>query len=465
VTPREYIEMGRERWRSIVAGLLVGVVAAIAAAYLVPDEYRALTTVLVSSRPPTSPAAGSTSDSEDISTQQLFTYIELLHSKRLAQDVITSLKLNVTPDDLAGRITVTNVPDSPLLTATVTDRSPEQAVRIANSVAEEFTRTVAELGQQPADPSLPPAVTAEVFQPAELPAEQFAPRPVLYVALGAVLGLVLGLTAAVLRHTLDTRVRNRRQLERALGVSVLGTIGHDRDTTTSPLVMSRAPHSQLAEEFRQLRTNVQFMSVDSEHKVILVTSACPGEGRSTTVCNLGLALAEAGMSVLIVDADLRRPAVARLTSIDGTLGLAQVLVDRIPVERVLQSITSTLDVLPSGLLPPNPSELLGSNQMAQLIRQLRTSYDVVLVDTAPLLRVTDAAVLAPRTDGVLLVVRQGRTVVQEVQAANDALHAVSARLLGSVLTPVPQMGSLLRAGRRNGGPRPLAPVPVPTQSE
>src|SRR5689334_7431166 len=315
--------MARERWRLIVAGLLVGVVAAIAAVYLVPDEYRAVVTVIVSSRPPTNPTAGSTSNSEDISSQRLFTYIDLLHSKRLARDVITTLKLNATPEDLAGRITVTNVPNSPLLTATVTDRSPEQAVRIANSVADQFTRTVAEL-VQPANPSLPPAVTAEVFQPAELPAEQFAPRPVLYVALGAVLGLVLGLTAAVLRHTLDTRVRSRRQLERALGVPVLGTIGHDRDSTTSPLVMSREPHSQLAEEFRQLRTNVQFMSVDREHKAILVTSASSGEGRSTTVCNLGLALAEAGTSVLIVDADLRRPAIARLAGIDGRLGLAQV---------------------------------------------------------------------------------------------------------------------------------------------
>jgi capsular exopolysaccharide synthesis family protein len=182
------------------------------------------------------------------------------------------------------------------------------------------------------------------------------------------------------------------------------------------------------------------MDVDREHKVILVTSSLSAEGKSTTVCNVGLALAEAGTRVLIIDADLRRPTMAKCLSIDGTVGLTNVLVNRVSAAKAIQPVGPALDVLPSGLTPPNPSELLGSDQMANLIAGLRDSYDVILLDTSPLLPVTDAAVLAPRADGVLFVVRHGKTHVNDVQAAKDALDAVSGRVLGSVLTMVPNTG-------------------------
>ena len=217
-------------------------------------------------------------------------------------------------------------------------------------------------------------------------------------------------------------------------------IGRDPKIVSSPLVIYGDPQAPLAEAFRQLRTNVQFMDVDTEHKVILVTSASSGEGKSTTVCNLGLALAEAGTSVLIIDADLRRPSVARCLGVDGSIGLTNVLVNRVPVERAVQPLAPALDVLPSGLLPPNPSELLGSERMVNLLLALRGSYDVILIDTSPLLPVTDAAVLAPRADGVLVVVRHGRTTVQDLQSARSALDAVSARVLGSVLTMAAHTG-------------------------
>ena len=199
--------------------------------------------------------------------------------------------------------------------------------------------------------------------------------------------------------------------------------------------MYGAPHTPLAEAFRQLRTNVQFIDVDREHKVILVTSATSGEGRSTTVCNLG---ARPGGGRAPGPDPRRRPAASPRSrgtcGVDDTHGLTDVLVNRIPVERALQPIAPALDVLPSGPLPPNPSELLGSNRMVDLIATLRGRYDVILIDTAPLLPVTDAAVLAPRVDGVLVLVRHGRTVVQDVQAAKDALrrgvgHASSASVM------------------------------------
>jgi capsular exopolysaccharide synthesis family protein len=462
VTAREYINIARERWRLILAGMLLGLIAAGAAIYLVPRQYAAPVTVIVAAQPVGDPAS-SASDYDEISAQRLNAYIELLQSRSLVRDVIATLRLNTTPEQLGDQIAVTTVPESVLLTATTTSGSPDQAVLISNAVADQFIKEVARL-EQPEDRTRPAAVVAKVFQAAELPAEQVAPRPVLYVVLGAVLGLIVGLAAALLRHAMDFRVKTRRQLEETLGAPVLGTVSRDPKIPSSPLVMYGAPHTPLAEAFRQLRTNVQFVDADGEHKVILVTSPNSGEGRSTTVCNLGLALAEAGTRVLILDADLRAPAVAWFLSVDGTIGLTDVLVNRVSVERALHPIGPALDVLPSGWIPPNPSELLGSNRMVNLIALLRRSYDVVLVDSAPLIPVTDAAVLAPRADGVLVVVRHGRTTVQDMQAAKDALHAVSGRILGSVMTMTPQTGTRaharLKPRKVKWQPRPLPPRPA-----
>jgi non-specific protein-tyrosine kinase len=207
---------------------------------------------------------------------------------------------------------------------------------------------------------------------------------------------------------------------------------------------------------------VQFTDVDSAHKLILVTSPSWGEGKTTTVCNLALALAEAGTSVLIIDADLRRASVASSLSIEKRAGLTDVLVGRIPIEQAVQPLAPALDVLPSGPLPPNPSELLGSNRMIKLIAGLRLMYEVVLIDTAPLLPVTDAAVLAPRVDGVLVLVRHGHTVGRDLRAAKDALDAVSGRIIGSVMTMVPHAGKRARRRKPRKGirqQRPYGPGP------
>ena len=457
MTPREYIDIVRERWRHIAAGLLLGLLGAVAVTLLMPRQYQAPVTVIVAVQPDADAQAGATD--EEISAQRLSTYVELMRSRRLADGVVEELRLPVAPEDLAERISVTTTPDSALLTATVTDGSPDQAVRVANAVADRFISDVAEI-EQPADRNRRPPVAAKVFEAAAAPAELVAPRPVPYLLTGLLLGLVAGLGAALLRHALDFRIRTRRQMEDLLGVPVLGTIGRDPKIPSSPLVMYGAPHTPLAEAFRQLRTNVSFLDVDREHKVVLVTSATANEGRSTTVCNLGLAMAEAGSRVLILDADLRGPSIARILGVDDAVGLTDVLVNRIPVERAIRPMGPTLDVLPSGPLPPNPSELLGSNRMVNLLGLLRKLYDVVLIDSAPLLPVTDAAVLAPRVDGVLVVVRHGRTVVQDVQAAKDAVDAVSGRVVGSVLTMVAHTGTRAHARVRTRRGRGRSPSQV-----
>jgi capsular exopolysaccharide synthesis family protein len=450
MTPREFVDIARERWRSVVVGLLLGVLAGVLATYLVPREYSASVTMIVATQPdPTVPAAAG---GDEVSAQRISTYVELMRSRRLAGEVIAVLGLPETPEQLADRISVTTTPDSALITAAVTDGESDRAVRIANAIGDAFIKDVAAI-EQPADPVRPPTVVAKVFQAAQSPADLVAPRPALYVLLGIVIGLLLGFGAAVVRSALDTRIKSRSQLETTFGVPVLGAIGRDRKVRSSPLRIYGASHTPLAEAFRQLRTNVQVLAVDRGHKVILVTSANPGEGRTTTVCNLGLAMAKAGARVVVVDADLRNPSVARYLGIPDSPGLTDVLEVGLSVESAVHTVGQTLDALPSGLCPPNPSELLGSQHMADLLASLRKKYDVVLVDTAPLLPVTDAAVLALRVDAVLVVTRDGRTRVQEAEAARDALRVASVRILGSVLTMARHAGPRRRGNLGSGSRR------------
>jgi capsular exopolysaccharide synthesis family protein len=199
--------------------------------------------------------------------------------------------------------------------------------------------------------------------------------------------------------------------------------------------------SPRSEAFRQLRTNLQFVDVDRPRKVILVTSSMPGEGKTTTLLNLAIALASAGTRVLVIDADLRRPKASDLLGLDRTVGLTSVLAGRVRPEQVIQPWGGgVFDVLAGGPLPPNPSELLASNHMHVLLAELRERYDTILIDAPPLLPVTDAAAVAPATDGAILICSFKKTTRSQVESAVQALSAVSAPLLGTVFNMVPSSG-------------------------
>jgi polysaccharide biosynthesis transport protein len=460
MTLRKFVAIAWERWRSIVAGLLLGVVVAVLAIYLVPRTYSASVTMIVAAQP--DPAAPVPSGGDEVSAQRISTYVELMRSKRLAGEVIAAMRLQETPEQLAGRIEVTTTPNSALITATVTDGASDRAVQIANAIGDAFIKDVAAI-EQPADPVLRPPVVGKAFQLAQPPADQVAPRPALYLLLGAVFGLLLGFGAALVRNAFDTRIKSRSQLETALGIPVLGAIGRDRKVRSSPLRIYGASHTPFAEAFRQLRTNIQVFAVDRDRKLILVTSANSGEGRTTTVCNLGLTMAKVGARVIVVDADLRNPSIARYLGIADTPGLTDVLETGVPITSAVRPVGQTLDALPSGLCPPNPSELLGSQRMTDLLASLRETYDVVLVDTPPVLPVTDAAVLALRADAVLVVAREGRTDLEDARAAMGALEVASERILGSVLTMVRHAGRRLPARLGSGLPKTL-PVSLPSES-
>lgn len=212
---------------------------------------------------------------------------------------------------------------------------------------------------------------------------------------------------------------------------------------TTTLITVAQPRSPVSEAYRTLRTSIQFLGLDRDLKTILITSAGPNEGKSTTLANLAVTFAEAGRDVIAVDCDLRRPSLHTLFDVPNDRGLTTAISDEIPLSEVLISTSVPhLRVLPSGIVPPNPSEILGSQRMDRVIAGLRDLADIVLFDAPPTIAVTDAAVLGVKVDGVLLVVSAGKTKRDHAVRAKGLLEKVNAKVLGVVLNNVKFDGSL-----------------------
>jgi capsular exopolysaccharide synthesis family protein len=260
---------------------------------------------------------------------------------------------------------------------------------------------------------------------------------VLNIALGIVLGLLFGIGLAVARDILDNRIKDVEELSKVAAKPTMGTIVEDPKAERHPIATRAGTRNARAENFRQLRANLQFANVDEHPRIIAITSSIPSEGKTMVAMNLASTLAEAGFTVCLVDADLRRPTVAKVMGLLGPVGLTSVLIHQIDLDDALQKAGSNLYVLSSGPTPPNPSEVLASSYVRDIVRSLLDRVDYVVIDTAPLLPVADGSEVAALADGTLLVASHNMTTDVQVKRAVAALNRVDARLLGVVLNRIP----------------------------
>ncbi|GAA2726605.1 polysaccharide biosynthesis tyrosine autokinase [Cellulomonas aerilata] len=427
----DYLVALRKRWVSVVLITTLALCGAVAATFLTTPIYEAKSQVFVSVRT----AGGSTSDlvqGSSFTQKQVKSYTDLVTSPRVLIPVIEHLDLATTPDELAKSVTSSSPLDTVLINITASDPDPQVAAGVANAVAGSLATQVTLL-EKPTDAAASP-VEINTVRTATSPTVPSSPNTALNLALGMLVGLTAGVGLAVLREVLDTKVRTEADVNQVTSTSVIATIGYDDNAPDEPLIVQTSPQSHRAESFRRLRTNLQFLDIADRPQTIVVTSSLPGEGKSTTTVNLAISLADAGSRVILVDADLRRPSVAEYMGLEGEVGLTTVLIGHASVQDVVQPWgNGNLHVLPSGQIPPNPSELLGSRSMANLLDELARAYDVVLIDTPPLLPVTDAAILAKLTGGALVVVGSEKLQRQQLAEAMGALETVNARVLGVVL--------------------------------
>ena len=437
---RDYLRILHKNWILIVASALLGIAAASAVSIAATPKYVSSTDLYVSVRSGADSATSELVQGTSFARQAVTSYVSVVSSARVLQPVIKDLGLDMTAQQLAAQVSASSPLNTVLIKIEVTDPDPELAAKIANSVGENFIDVVVNVLEKP-EGEASSMVKIETVQPALPASSPASPRVPLNLALGLLVGLAVGVGAAVLRSVLDTRIHSLHDIEQITSAPMLGGISMDPDAQKRPLVVHADPRSPRAESFRTLRTNLQFLDFDGGPRSIVVTSSVPGEGKSTTSANLAISLAETGARVALIDGDLRLPRLAEYLDIEGAVGLTDVLIGRVELGDVLQKWgRGQLYVLPSGRIPPNPSELLGSGNMATLLRTMTADFDYVIVDAPPLLLVTDAAVVSKLAGGAILVAASGRTRRGELAAGVSALEKVGSKLMGVVVTMLPTKG-------------------------
>lgn len=438
MTIQDFVKLLRTRWLIICIAVVVALMGAVAVNLIMTPLYESSTRLFVSTTSGTS--ATEIYQGNRYSQERVVSYTELLKGETLARRTIDKLDLDMTAEDLTENVKASSKSDTVLIDVTVTDPSPVRARDIADALSDEFVVLVREL-ETPPD-GTPPDARVVVEQRASIPDEPVVPQTARNIAIAVALGLALGVGLAVLRDLLDNTVKDRQAVEAITGVGVVGSIPLDKERRKGLARSIDNDNSAFAEAFRKLRTNLQFLAVDNPPRVIVVTSSLPGEGKSTTAINIALALAENDQTVVIVDGDLRRPRLDKYLGLVGSVGFSTVLAGRATLNDVIQKTAfSRVSVLTSGAVPPNPSELLGSMAAKKVIDELRASFDYVVIDSSPLLAVTDAAILAAGADGVLIMARYGETKRDQLAHAVGSLRSVGAPLLGSVITLAPARGS------------------------
>lgn len=422
----------RNRWLYVLVPFLLGTLAMGTWSYLTPDSYRSTATVFFSLQVGSDINAGQLYQGSNFTQNLLASYAELASKQVVLQPVVDELGFDMTVGQLSSKITTVTSPDTVLIDIVVTDGSADRAALIANSVATHLSDTVHDLSTAGQSSSI--AVNGYTVQEAVAASFPSAPRTRNDLIIGGLAGLLLGLALAIGRERFDTRVRTERDLP--AGESILGAIPFD--AATKDVVIAQGPGREIqAESLRRIRTNLQFVDVDTPSRVVVVTSSVEGEGKTSVSINLAAVFADAGLDVLLVDADLRRPRASTVMDLEGSVGLTNVLAGQADLDDALQTWGSpAISVLPSGSVPPNPSELLGSSQMADLMTRLRGRFDFVVIDTPPLLPVTDPAVVSAYSDGIMVVARAGKVKRHQLAEATQMLHQLEVRVLGVVLNMV-----------------------------
>ena len=439
----DYLRILRAHWLGIVAILTVGVLAAGVWSLLQPRVYTANASGFVAAQGATD--LGTSMVGNQLAQSKVKSYLDIGSWRAVAEYAIDELALATTPDALVQRVKVTNPSSTVILQVAASAPTPEEARDLAEVWLRGIVNQVEEI-EAGAGGTAP--VTIVPGDSARLPTSPSSPNTRLNLALGALIFLLLGLGYAVVRDRMDQRIRSVAQVERATGLAVVAGLPLEpslaKQAQLLPVGDARKSHDlvPLTEAFRGLRTNLQYMSVDDPPRAIVVTSPLPNDGKSFTAANLALTIAAAGQRVILIDGDLRRPSVAALFGLPDEVGLSDVLAGRAKPEEVLQPghPRYRLEVLAAGPIPPNPSEILGSERMRHLIDELSRDA-LVIIDSPPLLPVTDAAVLSTRADGALVVVSTGRTTHDMLGRALELLEKAKGKPLGIVLNRVPTSGA------------------------
>lgn len=419
-------------WLVALCAVLFGI-ASLAWSLVHTPVYSATASLYVTSG--TEASAQSAYQGSLASEQRVASYARLVDSDVILQKAVDSVGGGLTLEDARAAVSASVNPDTVFLSVHALDEDPAVATRLSNAVSTAMVDYVASL-ERPAGGGSPLAKLTVVSM-ASSSSEPVYPRTGRSLLIAISLGIVTGCVIVLGRARFNSVIRSKDELESTANVPVLSVIPRDTGLKEEHGVVDFSGGSLTAEAFRRLRTNLNFASVDRDVVTVLVTSARAGEGKSTCSLSLAGSVAELGRSVLLIDADLRRPALSSRLSLAGSVGLTTVLSGGVDLSSALQaSRIPGLTLLPAGAIPPNAAELLASTSMRDLLSVCRKMFDWVIIDSAPLLPVVDAAVLSSLVDAVVLIAQAQAVRRGDVESAVDLLRQAQAPLIGSVLNGV-----------------------------
>lgn len=361
---------------------------------------------------------------------QIKSYPTLTTTQSVLQPVIDDLELRETVSGLASEISVANPENTAFINITVSNEDPKMAASIANAVAASLSKVVQNSLYTSGSNS---AVKLVIVQPAQIPVSPSSPKWVLNIVLGIIAGLVLGALLALLKDMLSKTIQTEDEVRDYIDAPIIGRVSEDPLLAKSIPVVVEEPGSPTAEDFRRIRTNLSFIVPVSKTncRLIVITSTGASEGKTTTSVNIAAALAENGSRVLLIDADLRHPSVAKKMDIDGSAGLTHVLSGQASVKDVIQRYWKpNLHILPAGPKPPNASALLNSATMFELMGNAMHQYDYVLIDTAPMIVANDAATFLRQGGSLVMVCRRDQTQKHDLQEIAAELQALDLNTSG-----------------------------------
>lgn len=430
-----FLRVLRKRWRIVAAMTVIGIVAAGILSLAAPKIYSANASNFVSIAASDSGESNALYQNSQFAMTRVESYPEVAMSPDVLQPVIDDLGLDLTVAELREQLTVVNPPSTVLIDVTAKNEDPEVAADVANSVSENLAKMIETLEQPRAGGTSPVKVSNAV--PAGVPRAPTSPKTMMNLALGLVCGLTLGIFGAILRERFDTTIKTTEDLRALTGAAPLGVIRNDPTFKQNSLI-ALTQQGATVEDLRSVRTNLKFIDVDAPPRQLVISSAIAGEGKSVLTSNLAITLAHSQLRVCLVEADLRRPRATKYLGIEPGIGLSDVVVGQYTLDQALvEWHRGLLTVLPAGDAPPDPTHLLGSQATAQVLRELRSRFDLVLIDAPPLLPVSDAAILGALSDGVILIANFGRVRRDQIDLAANSLGSVGAQLVGTILNRAP----------------------------
>ncbi len=420
-------------WLLLLIILIFGIGANLTEKYLLEKTYQAQTSLFIGKESGTIGGIGLSFADIQTYSQLIVDYKEIAKSRMVIMQTLDNLNIKMDISDFKNKLSIDIVNNSRLFTVSFRDKDPILAKNIVNELAKQLTIAASNIVN---------VENIRVIDKALVPNRPITPNGKIITLIAVMIGFVLGLFIIYIIEIFDDTIANQEIAEKELELSVMGVIPKFKDKSEKDikksLIVLNEPQSHISESFRLLRTNITSMNIDRDNKVLMMTSALPSEGKTVTSCNLAITISQAEKKVLLIDADLRKPKVHELFNISKIRGLTDVIYEKLPLAESIHRIVNIpgLDVLATGASTLKPSELLASKAFKKVLDDARNHYDVIIIDTPPVLSVSDPTIVSKLADGILFVVGAEQTSKWAVKKARRGLGKLGVNLLGVVLTKV-----------------------------